>query len=102
MDTLFDTSDRCFGRGTATLINKQNLIQFLDRLGDIEIVDDCLLEDIRKIDALGIFPERTKRLLGEKEIVYIYNVDKPLDDIVTFVIPVCIDSSERRKTWMSF
>ena len=57
--------------GTATLINKQNLIQFLDRLGDIEIVDDCLLEDIRKIDALGIFPERTKRLLGEKEIVYI-------------------------------
>ena len=83
--------------GTATLINKQNLIQFLDRLGDIEIVDDCLLEDIRKIDALGIFPERTKRLLGEKEIVYIYNVDKPLDDIVTFVIPVRIDSSERRE-----
>ena len=83
--------------GTATLINKQNLIQFLDRLGDIEIVDDCLLEDIRKIDALGIFPERTKRLLGEKEIVHIYNVDKPLDDIVTFVIPVRIDSSERRE-----
>jgi len=83
--------------GTATLINKQNLIQFLDRLGDIEIVDDCLLEDIRKIDALGIFPKRTKRLLGEKEIVHIYNVDKPLDDIVTFVIPVRIDSSERRE-----
>lgn len=83
--------------GTATLINKQNLIQFLDRLGDIEIVDDCLLEDIRKIDALGIFPERTKRLLGEKEIGHLYNVDKPLDDIVTFVIPVRIDSSERRE-----
>lgn len=83
--------------GTATLINKQNLIQFLDRLGDIEIVDDCLLEDIRKIDVLGIFPERTKRLLGEKEIVHLYNVDKSLDDIVTFVIPVRIDSSERRE-----
>ena len=83
--------------GTATLINKQNLIQFLDRLGDIEIVDDCLLEDIRKIDVLGIFPERTKRLLGEKEIVHICNVDKPLDDVVTFVIPVRIDSSERRE-----
>ncbi len=83
--------------GTATLINKQNLIQFLDRLGDIEIVDDCLLEDIQKIDALGIFPERTKRLLGEKEIVHLYNVDKPLDDIVTFLIPVRIDSSERRE-----
>lgn len=83
--------------GTATLINKQNLIQFLDRLGDIEIVDDYLLKDIRKIDALGIFPKRTKRLLGEKEIVHIYNVDKPLDDIVTFVIPVRIDSSERRE-----
>lgn len=83
--------------GTATLINKQNLIQFLDRLGDIEIVDDCLLEDIWKIDVLGIFPERTKRLLGEKEIVHLYNVDKSLDDIVTFVIPVRIDSSERRE-----
>lgn len=80
-----------------TLINKQNLIQFLDRLGDIEIVDDCLLKDIRKIDALGIFPERTKRLLGETKNVCIYNVDKPLDDIVTFVIPVRIDSSERRE-----
>lgn len=80
-----------------TLINKQNLIQFLDRLGDLEIVDDCLLKDIRKIDALGIFPERTKRLLGEIKNVCIYNVDKPLDDIVTFVIPVRIDSSERRE-----
>lgn len=82
---------------TGTSINKQNLIQFLDRLGDIEIVDDCLLKDIRRIDALGVFPERTKRLLSEKEIVHIYNVDKPLDDIVTFVIPVRIDSSERRE-----
>lgn len=82
---------------TGTSINKQNLIQFLDRLGDIEIVDDCLLKNIRKIDALGIFPERTKRLLGEKEIVHIYNVDKPLDDIVAFVIPVRIDSSERKE-----
>lgn len=80
-----------------TLINKQNLIQFLDRLGYLEIVDDCLLKDIRKIDALGIFPERTKRLLGEIKNVCIYNVDKPLDDIVTFVIPVRIDSSERRE-----
>lgn len=82
---------------TITLINKQNLIQFLDRLGDIEIVDDCLLKGIRKINALGIFPERTKRLLGEKEIVRMYNVDKPLDDIVTFVIPVRIDTSERKE-----
>ena len=82
---------------TVTLINKQNLIQFLDRLGDIEIVDDCLLKDIQKIDALRIFPERTKRLLGEKEIVHVYNVNKPLDDVVTFVIPVRIDSSERRE-----
>lgn len=82
---------------TVTLINKQNLIQFLDRLGDIEIVNGCLLKDIRKIDALGIFPERTKRLLSEKEIVHIYNVEKPFDDLVTFVIPVRIDSSERRE-----
>ena len=88
-----DTSEE----GMATLINKQNLIQFLDRLGDIEIVEDCLLKDIRRIDALGVFPERTKCLLGEKEIVHIYNVDKPLDDVVTFVIPVRIDSSERRE-----
>lgn len=82
---------------TGTLINKQNLIQFLDRLGDIEIVDDCLLKDIRKIHTWGIFPERTKRLLGEEKNVRIYNIEKPLDDIVTFVIPVRIDSSERRE-----
>lgn len=84
---------------TATLIYKQNLIQFLDRLEDLEIIEDYLLKDLRKIDAWGIFPERTKRLLGKKEIVRINcnEIDKPLDDIVTFVIPVRIDSSERKE-----
>lgn len=84
---------------TVTLVNKQNLIQFLDRLEDIEIVDDSLLKDLRRIDALGIFPERTKCLLGEKEITRINcnEIDESLDDIVTFVIPVRIDSSERKE-----
>lgn len=82
---------------TGASINKQNLIQFLDRLKDIEIVNGYLLKDIWKIDTLNIFPERTKRLLGEKGIVRIYNIQKPLDDIVTFVIPVRIDSSERKE-----
>lgn len=77
-----------------TLFNKQTLIQFLDRLEGIGIIDECLLTDIRKIDALRIFPERTKRLLGEMSTDY-DEIGKPLDDIVTFVIPVRIDSAER-------
>lgn len=83
----------------STLCNKQSLIQFLDLLKDIEESDDNLLQDIRKIDALRVFPERTKLLLGAKEIACInYNeTDKSLDDIVTFVIPVRIDSSERQE-----
>lgn len=83
----------------STLVNKQNLIQFLDRLEDIKVMDDCLLKDLRKIHALKIFPERTKRLLNEKDSVYIsYNeINKPLDDIVTFVISVRIDSFQRKE-----
>lgn len=82
-----------------TLVNKQNLIQLLDRLEDIGVIDDCLLNDIRKIDRLGIFPERTKRLLCAKEIVNVNHIEieKPLDDMVTFVIPVRIDSPERKE-----
>ena len=62
------------------------------------MIDECLLKDLRIIDGLGLFPERTKRLLGTKEIVSTnYNdIEKPLDDVVTFVIPVRIDSSERQ------
>lgn len=82
-----------------TLCNKQSLIQFLDRLEGIEVIDDGLSQDIRKIDTLEIFPERIKRLSGKKEIVCTrYNeTDKPFDDIVTFIIPVRIDSSERQE-----
>lgn len=83
---------------TQSLINKQNLIQFLDRLDDIGYINGCLLNDIRKIDDLGIFPERTKRLLSKnvKDSIALNEINKPLDDIVTFVIPVRIDSSERK------
>lgn len=80
-----------------SLVNKQILIQLLDRLKDIKETDDCLLDDIRNIDALGVFPERTKRLLGTKEETSINSIDKLFDDIVTFVIPVRIDSSERNE-----
>lgn len=82
-----------------TLVNKQNLIQLLDRLEDIGVIDDCLLNDIRKIDRLGIFPERTKRLLCAKEVVNVSHIEieKPLGDMVTFVIPVRIDSPERKE-----
>lgn len=82
---------------TMSLVNKQNLIQLLDRLKDIKETDDCLLDDIRNIDALGVFPERTKRLLGTKEETSINSIDKLFGDIVTFVIPVRIDSSERKE-----
>ncbi|WP_288733123.1 glycosyltransferase [uncultured Parabacteroides sp.] len=84
---------------SVTLVNKQNLIQLLDRLEEVGMIDECLLKDIRIIDGLGLFPERTKRLLGTKEIVSTnYNdIEKQLDDVVTFVIPVRIDSSERQE-----
>ena len=73
---------------SVTLFNKQNLIQLLDRLEEVGMIDECLLKDIWIIDGLGLFPERTKRLLGTKEIVSTnYNdIEKPLDDVVTFVI----------------
>lgn len=79
--------------------NKQNIIQLLDCLRRDKITDTRLLEDIRKIHVLSIFPERTKRLLGIEKFIDIYfcKEDFPLDDIVTFVIPVRIDSSERQE-----
>lgn len=81
------------------LYNKQNLIQLLDCLENHQITDKYLFDDIQKIDALGIFPERTKRLLGKGENLSLINneIEKLTDDHVTFVIPVRIDSLERQK-----
>lgn len=84
---------------SASLTNKQNLIQMLDRLGNNKITDKGLLEDLRQIDAWGIFPERTRRLLNTEDgtDVNCHIIDRVQDDIVTFVIPVRIDSSERQQ-----
>lgn len=82
-----------------SLSNKQNLIYLLDRLGIDKVTDKCLLADIWKINHLGIFPERTKRLLARDGInnVNFHIETVPFDDNITFVIPVRIDSSERKE-----
>ena len=79
--------------------NKQSLINFMDRLGCGPIKDKYLLNDIEKIDILGIFPERTGFLLGKKVSVcsVLNSFDKLEQDKVTFVIPVRIDSLERQR-----
>lgn len=84
--------------GSVSLFNKLNLIQMLDRLSSSEITDKILLKDIRRIDDLGIFPERTNRLLNGRDIVNVNHnkIDEIHDSIVTFVIPIRIDSSERQ------
>jgi len=46
-------------KNTITQTNKQNLIYLLDHLKGKNITDELLLEDIRKINSLGIFSERT-------------------------------------------
>lgn len=84
---------------STSLFNKQTLIQLLDRLEESKVTVDDIIEDIRKIDALGIFPERTKRLLDTGKVVRTdcNEIDLLSDDMVTFVIPVRIDSSERQE-----
>lgn len=82
----------------STYYNKYNLIYLLDCLGKGKITDNLLLEDIRKIDVLGVFPERTKYLLGNRVNIHSsYNLDKLTDDMVTFAIPFRINSSEQQR-----
>ena len=82
----------------STYYGIRNLIYLLDCLGKGKIADSLLLEDIRKIDVLGIFPERTKYLLSNSvDICFSYKLDKLTDDMVTFAIPFRIDSSARQR-----
>ncbi|MCM0717987.1 alpha-1,2-fucosyltransferase [Parabacteroides sp. W1-Q-101] len=78
-------------------LNKQNLIGLLDYLENNPSCVDLLAEDIRKIDVMGIYPERTKRLLDKelsgKELLA--HLDHIENQDVTFVIPVRVDSPER-------
>lgn len=78
-------------------LNKQNLICLLDYLENDSFDADTLLDDIKKIDALGLYPERTKRLLnkGICTVNFSIRLSKIENRNVTFVIPVRIDSSER-------
>ena len=84
----------------ATLINKQNLLQLLDRFGKKTVHNTTLLKDLHKINSLKIFPERTKLLLRPKDVT---NISKDRiteilqENITTFVIPVRIDSIERQE-----
>ena len=81
------------------LLNKQSLINFMDRLESRQIRNESLLKDIKKIEALGIFPERTDYLLGKRaeNRNILMGFDKLMQDKVTFVIPVRIDSLERQR-----
>lgn len=69
------------------LINRQNLICFLDQLEktDILLPNRLLIDDLEKINKMKLYPEKTGKLLAD------YNDVR----LVTFVIPVRIDSSER-------
>lgn len=84
---------------SSTYCNKCSLIHLLDCLKKETITNKMLWEDVKKIDTLGIFPERTRHLLGEEMDVsfFSYSLDKLIDDMVTFVIPFRIDSSERQR-----
>lgn len=78
-------------------LNKQNLIGLLDYLENNPFYVDLLADDLRKIDVMAVYPERTKRLLdkelcGKDLSVRLGRID---NHSVTFVIPVRIDSSER-------
>ena len=78
-------------------LNKQNLICLLDYLENDSFDADTLLDDIKKIDALGLYPERTKRLLNKSicTVNFSIRLSKIENRNVTFVIPVRIDSPER-------
>ena len=78
-------------------LNKQNLICLLDYLENDSFDADTLLDDIKKIDALGLYPERTKRLLNKSicTVDFSIRLSKIENRNVTFVIPVRIDSPER-------
>lgn len=78
-------------------LNKQNLIGLLDYLENNPFYVDLLVDDLRKIDVMVMYPERTKRLLdkelcGKDLSVRLGRID---NHSVTFVIPVRIDSPER-------
>lgn len=78
-------------------LNKQNLICLLDYLKKDSLQTDTLSDDIKKIDALDLYPERTKRLLNKDACVVDFSIclGKIENRNVTFVIPVRIDSPER-------
>lgn len=78
-------------------LNKQNLIGLLDYLEDNPSCVDLLAENLRKVDVMGIYPERTKRLL-DKELCrkgLLGHLDRIENHAVTFVISVRVDSPER-------
>lgn len=78
-------------------LNKQNLICLLDYLDNNSLCSGLLLDDIRKIDIRGLYPERTKILLNKGISIRDCSVCLgKIDNLnVTFVIPVRIDSPER-------
>ena len=78
-------------------LNKQNLICLLDYLDNNSLCSGLLLDDIRKIDTRGLYPERTKILLNKGISIRDCSVclGKIDNQNVTFVIPVRIDSPER-------
>lgn len=81
----------------ANSFNKQNLIYLLDCLNNHIFCSGLLLSDIKKIDALGIFPERTKKILNKDIPITDFSscLNRVENTAVTFIIPVRIDSPER-------
>lgn len=75
-------------------LNRQNLICLLDYLENDTLSVESLLRDIRKIDVLDLYPERTRRLL-QKETCAVSRLPEIENRAVTFVIPLRVDSPER-------
>lgn len=79
-------------------INKHNLICFLDYLKCEKVIDKQLLDDIKKLHELRIFPERTIRFLDNSvsNIRLSTKMNRVENEDVTFIIPIRVDSPERR------
>lgn len=78
--------------------NKITLIQFLDRLIELDKPLDDFSDVLKKIDTLKIFPERIKCLMNRDfKSRKTVSLDKIHDRGVTFIIPFRIDSFDRKR-----
>lgn len=78
---------------------KLTLIHFIDILHNIDILDEWSIVDIKKLDNLMLFPERTNSLLNfkKKSKDSHHIITQLTNKSVAFIIPIRIDSSARER-----